>query len=125
MAVNDANTKHFFDNRYGTGQSTIDGIVRATNVLLAGKNVVVAGYGWCSRGIAMRARGMGANVIVTEVDPLRALEAVMDGYRVMPMLEAAPVGDIFVTATGDKNVIDRQPFRGDEGRRHPGQLGPL
>lgn len=106
IAVNDAMTKHFFDNRYGTGQSTIDGIIRATNVLLAGKNFVVGGYGWCSRGIAMRARGMGANVIVTEVDPLRALEAVMDGYRVMPMLEAAKIGDIFVTSTGDKNVID-------------------
>ncbi len=110
VAVNDATTKHFFDNRYGTGQSTIDGIIRATNVLLAGKNVVVAGYGWCSRGIAMRARGMGANVIVTEVDPLRALEAVMDGYRVMPMLEAASVGDILVTSTGDKSVIDRRHF---------------
>lgn len=107
IAVNDAMTKHFFDNRYGTGQSTIDGIIRATNVLLAGKNFVVGGYGWCSRGIAMRARGMGANVIVTEVDPLRALEAVMDGFRVMPMLEAAKIGDIFVTSTGDKNVIDR------------------
>jgi adenosylhomocysteinase len=107
IAVNDALTKHFFDNRYGTGQSTIDGIVRATNVLLAGKNFVVGGYGWCSRGIAMRASGMGANVIVTEVDPLRALEAVMDGYRVMPMLEAAKIGDIFVTSTGDINVIDR------------------
>jgi adenosylhomocysteinase len=106
VAVNDATTKHFFDNRYGTGQSTIDGILRATNVLLAGKTVVVGGYGWCSRGIAMRAEGMGANVIVTEIDPLRALEAVMDGYRVMPMIEAAKVGDIFVTSTGDKNVID-------------------
>jgi adenosylhomocysteinase len=110
VAVNDATTKHLFDNRYGTGQSTIDGIVRATNILLAGKTIVVAGYGWCSRGIAMRAEGMGANVVVTEVDPLRALEAVMDGYRVMPMLEAARVGDIFVTSTGDKNVIDRQHF---------------
>jgi adenosylhomocysteinase len=110
VAVNDATTKHFFDNRYGTGQSTIDGIVRATNVLLAGKNVVVAGYGWCSRGIAMRARGMGSNVIITEVDPLRALEAVMDGYRVMPMLEAASEGSIFVTSTGDKSVIDRRHF---------------
>jgi adenosylhomocysteinase len=110
IAVNDATTKHFFDNRYGTGQSTIDGIIRATNVLLAGKNLVVGGYGWCSRGIAMRARGMGANVIVTEVDPLRALEAVMDGYRVMPMLQAAGVGDIFVTSTGDKAVIDRHHF---------------
>lgn len=110
IAVNDATTKHLFDNRYGTGQSTIDGILRATNVLLAGKTFVVAGYGWCSRGIAMRARGMGANVIVTEVDPLRALEAVMDGYRVMPMLEAAEIGDIFVTSTGDKHVIDRPHF---------------
>jgi adenosylhomocysteinase len=110
IAVNDANTKHLFDNRYGTGQSTIDGILRATNTLLAGKVFVVAGYGWCSRGIAMRARGMGAHVIVTEVDPLRALEAVMDGYRVMPMQEAAAIGQIFVTSTGDKNVIDRQHF---------------
>ena len=110
VAVNDATTKHFFDNRYGTGQSTIDGILRASNVLLAGKTFVVGGYGWCSRGIAMRAEGMGANVIVTEVDALRALEAVMDGYRVMPMGEAAKVGDIFVTSTGDKNVIDRQHF---------------
>jgi len=107
VAVNDAMTKHFFDNRYGTGQSTIDGIIRATNVLLAGKTFVVAGYGWCSRGIAMRARGLGAQVVVTEVDPLRALEAVMDGFRVLPMLEAAKIGDIFVTSTGDKNVIDR------------------
>jgi len=107
LAVNDADTKHIFDNRYGTGQSTIDGIVRATNVLLAGKTFVVGGYGWCSRGIAMRARGMGANVIVTEVDPLRALEAVMDGLRVMPMLKAAEIGDIFVTSTGDLNVIDK------------------
>jgi len=110
VAVNDAMTKHLFDNRYGTGQSTIDGIIRATNILLAGRNFVVGGYGWCSRGIAMRARGMGANVIVTEVDPLRALEAVMDGFRVMPMLEAAKIGDIFVTSTGDKNVIDRHHF---------------
>ena len=107
LAVNDADTKHFFDNRYGTGQSTIDGIVRATNVLLAGKTFVVGGYGWCSRGIAMRARGMGANVIVTEVDPLRALEAVMDGFWVMPMRKAAEIGDIFVTSTGDVNVIDK------------------
>jgi adenosylhomocysteinase len=110
VAVNDATTKHFFDNRYGTGQSTIDGIVRATNILLAGKTVVVAGYGWCSRGIAMRASGMGANIVVTEINPLRALEAVMDGYRVLPMLEAAKFGDIFVTSTGDKNVIDRHHF---------------
>ncbi|MCD6290507.1 MAG: adenosylhomocysteinase [Anaerolineae bacterium] len=110
IAVNDAMTKHLFDNRYGTGQSTIDGLLRATNVLLAGKNFVVAGYGWCSRGIAMRARGMGANVIITEVDPLRALEAVMDGYRVMSMMEAAEIGDIFVTATGDIHVLDRAHF---------------
>lgn len=110
IAVNDALTKHFFDNRYGTGQSTIDGILRATNILLAGKNLVVAGYGWCGRGIAMRARGMGASVVVTEVDPLKALEAVMDGFRVMPMLEAARIGDILVTATGDINVIDRHDF---------------
>jgi adenosylhomocysteinase len=110
VAVNDATTKHFFDNRYGTGQSTVDGILRATNILLAGKAVVVAGYGWCSRGIAMRAEGMGANVIVTEVNSLRALEAVMDGYRVMPMSEAARVGDLFVTSTGDKNVVDRHHF---------------
>jgi adenosylhomocysteinase len=110
IAVNDAMTKHFFDNRYGTGQSTIDGIIRATNVLLAGKTFVVGGYGWCARGLAMRARGMGANVIVTEVDPLKALEAVMDGFRVMPMMEAAPIGDIFVTLTGDINVIDKHHF---------------
>ena len=110
MAVNDAMTKHFFDNRYGTGQSTIDGILRATNVLLAGKIFVVAGYGWCGRGLAMRARGMGANVIVTEIDPLVALEAVMDGFRVMPMAEAAPIGDIFITVTGDLNVVDKHHF---------------
>jgi adenosylhomocysteinase len=106
MAVNDALTKHMFDNRYGTGQSTMDGIIRATNYLIAGKTFVVAGYGWCSRGVAMRARGLGANVIVTEIDPLKALEAVMDGFRVMPMLEAAKQGDIFLTATGDINVFD-------------------
>lgn len=110
IAVNDSDTKHLFDNRYGTGQSTLDGIIRATNILLAGRVVVVAGYGWCSRGIASRAEGMGANVIVTEVNPLRALEAVMDGYRVMPMQEAAKIGDIFVTATGDINVIDTHHF---------------
>lgn len=110
IAVNDAMTKHFFDNRYGTGQSTIDGIIRATNVLLAGKNFVVGGYGWCARGLAMRARGMGANVIVTEVDPLKALEAVMDGFRVMPMMEAAPIGDFIVTLTGDINVVDKHHF---------------
>ena len=110
IAVNDAMTKHLFDNRYGTGQSTLDGIIRATNVLLAGKTFVVAGYGWCGRGLAMRARGMGANVIITEVDPLPALEAVMDGFRVMPMAEAAVYGDIFCTLTGDINVLDRHHF---------------
>lgn len=110
MAVNDALTKHLFDNRYGTGQSTMDGIVRATNYLIAGKTVVVAGYGWCSRGIAMRARGLGGNVIVTEVDPLKALEAVMDGFRVMKMIDAAPIGDIFVSATGDIHVFDKHHF---------------
>mgnify|MGYP002062462803 CR=1 FL=1 len=110
IAVNDADTKHLFDNRYGTGQSTLDGVIRATNILIAGKTVVVAGYGWCSRGIAMRASGLGANVIVTEVDPLKALEAVMDGFRVMPMVEAAPLGDVFCTLTGDINVIDKHHF---------------
>jgi adenosylhomocysteinase len=110
VAVNDALTKHLFDNRYGTGQSTIDGIVRATNVLLAGSTVVVAGYGWCGRGFANRARGLGANVIVTEVDPIKAIEAIMDGFRVMSMNEAAVVGDIFCTLTGDKNVIAREHF---------------
>src|SRR3990172_5509097 len=110
IAVNDAMTKHFFDNRYGTGQSTIDGIIRATNILLAGKTFVIAGYGWCGRGLAMRARGMGANVIVTEVDHLVALEAVMDGFRIMPMEEASPLGDIFCTLTGDINILDRQHF---------------
>jgi adenosylhomocysteinase len=110
IAVNDAMTKHLFDNRYGTGQSTLDGIIRSTNILLAGKTFVVAGYGWCGRGLAMRARGMGANVIVTEVDPLAALEAVMDGFRVMPMAEAAPIGDIFCTLTGDINVLDKHHF---------------
>jgi adenosylhomocysteinase len=108
IAVNDAYTKYLFDNRYGTGQSTIDGILRATSVLLAGKNFVVGGYGWCSKGIAMRAKGLGSNVIVTEVQPTRALEAVMDGYRIMPMSEAASVGDIFVTATGNINVIRKE-----------------
>jgi len=107
VAINEADTKHLFDNRYGTGQSTVDGIIRATNVLLAGKNFVVAGYGWCGRGVASRARGMGAQVIVTEVDPVKALEAVMDGFRVMPMAAAAREGDIFVTLTGDCNVIDK------------------
>ncbi len=110
IAVNDAMTKHFFDNRYGTGQSTLDGITRATNILLAGKTFVVCGYGWCGRGLASRARGMGANVIVTEVDPMPALEAVMDGYRVMPMEQAAAIGDIFCTLTGDLNVLDKHHF---------------
>ncbi len=111
IAVNDALTKHLFDNRYGTGQSTLDGIIRATNVLFAGRVFVTAGYGWCSRGIASRARGLGARTVVTEVDPLKALEAVMDGFEVMTMEQAAKIGDIFVTATGDKNVIDERHFR--------------
>lgn len=110
VAVNDSATKHMFDNRYGTGQSTIDGIVRATNILLAGRTVVVAGYGWCGRGIANRARGMGAQVVVTEIDPIKALEALMDGFAIMPMEAAARVGDVFVTATGDVNVIDKHHF---------------
>jgi len=110
MAVNDSQTKRFFDNRYGTGQSTIDGILRATNLLLAGKNFVIAGYGWCSRGVALRAKGMGAKVIITEIDPVRALEAVMDGYEVMSMRKAAGIGDIFVTSTGDKGVINESHF---------------
>lgn len=110
MAVNDAQTKQFFDNRYGTGQSTLDGIIRATNILLAGKNLVVVGYGWCGKGVAMRARGMGANVIVTEIDPIKAIEAVMDGFRVLPMNKAAEVGDFFVTVTGNRHVIDRDHF---------------
>src|SRR5437764_2381335 len=110
VAVNDALTKHFFDNRYGTGQSTIDGIVRATNVLLAGTTFVVAGYGWCGKGLAMRARGMGANVVVTEIDPIKAIEALMDGFRVMSMPEAAQIGDVFVTVTGNKSVIAREHF---------------
>ncbi|MGB3491274.1 MAG: adenosylhomocysteinase [Elainellaceae cyanobacterium] len=110
MNVNDADTKHFFDNRYGTGQSTLDGIIRATNVLLAGKSVVVAGYGWCGKGVALRARGMGANVIVTEIDPVRALEASMDGFRVLPMALAAAQGDIFITVTGNKHVIRQEHF---------------
>jgi len=110
IAVNDATTKFLFDNRYGTGQSTIDGILRATSILLAGKNFVVAGYGWCGKGVAMRARGMGAQVIVTEVDPIRAIEATLDGYRVMKMSEAAPIGDLFVTLTGDIHVIRQEHF---------------
>jgi adenosylhomocysteinase len=110
IAVNDAQTKHFFDNRYGTGQSTLDGIIRATNILLAGKTFVVVGYGWCGKGCAMRARGLGANVVVTEVDPIKAIEAVMDGFRVLPMNEAAKIGDFFVTVTGNRHVIDREHF---------------
>src|SRR5438067_6551848 len=110
VAVNEAMTKHMFDNRYGTGQSTVDGIIRATNVLLAGKKFVVAGYGWVGRGVASRARGMGAHVIVTEVNAMRALEAVMDGFEVLPMNEAARIGDLFCTATGDKNVIAREHY---------------
>jgi adenosylhomocysteinase len=110
IAINDALTKHLFDNRYGTGQSTVDGIIRATNLLLAGMNVVVAGYGWCGRGVAMRARGMGANVIVTEIDPTKAIEALMDGFRVMSMAEAATIGDLFVTLTGNKSVIAKEHF---------------
>jgi adenosylhomocysteinase len=108
IAVNEADTKHLFDNRYGTGQSTIDGITRATNILWAGKTVVVCGYGWCGRGVASRAHGMGAHVVVVEVKPVRALEAVMDGFRVMSLTQAAPLGDIFITVTGDMHVIDRR-----------------
>ena len=110
IAVNNAQTKHFFDNRYGTGQSTLDGIIRATNILLAGRTLVVVGYGWCGKGVALRARGMGANVVVTEVDPIKAVEAVMDGCRVMPIAAAAGIGDIFVTVTGNRHVIDRDHF---------------
>jgi adenosylhomocysteinase len=110
IAVNNAQTKHFFDNRYGTGQSTIDGIIRATNVLIAGRTIVVVGYGWCGKGVAMRARGLGANVCVTEINPIKAVEAVMDGFRVMPMSEAARIGDIFITVTGNRHVIDEQHF---------------
>src|SRR2546422_664865 len=106
IAVNNAQTKHFFDNRYGTGQSTLDGIIRATNILLAGRNLVVVGYGWCGKGVALRARGMGANVIVTEVDPIKAIEAVMDGFRVMTISDAAPLGDIFVTVTGNRHSYE-------------------
>src|SRR5256884_3268118 len=110
IAVNDAQTKHFFDNRYGTGQSTLDGIIRATNILLAGRNMVVVGYGWCGKGVALRARGMGSNVIVCEIDPIKAVEAVMDGFRVMPIAAAASIGDIFVTVTGNRHVIDGEHF---------------
>lgn len=111
IAVNDAQTKHMFDNRYGTGQSTLDGIIRATNILLAGRTLVVVGYGWCGKGVAMRARGMGANVIVTEIHPVKALEAAMDGFRVMPLIEASSLGDIFVTVTGNRYVIDSEHFQ--------------
>jgi adenosylhomocysteinase len=110
VAVNNAQTKHFFDNRYGTGQSTLDGIIRATNILLAGRTFVVVGYGWCGKGVALRARGMGANVVVTEIDPIKAVEAVMDGFRVMTIADAAPIGDIFVTVTGNRHVIDGPHF---------------
>ncbi len=110
IAVNDAQTKHFFDNRYGTGQSTLDGIIRATNILLAGKTMVVIGYGWCGKGVAMRARGMGSNVVVCEIDPIKAIEAVMDGMRVLPIMEAAKIGDFFVTVTGNRHVIDKEHF---------------
>jgi adenosylhomocysteinase len=110
IAVNDAQTKHFFDNRYGTGQSTLDGVIRATNILLAGRTLVVVGYGWCGKGVAMRARGMGSNVIVTEINPIKALEATMDGFRVMPIEKAAPLGDLFITVTGGRHVVDRPHF---------------
>src|SRR5687768_342651 len=110
IAVNNAQTKHFFDNRYGTGQTTIDGIIRATNILLAGRNIVVVGYGWCGKGVAMRARGLGANVVITEINPIKAIEAVMDGFRVMPMAEACSIGDIFITVTGNRHVIDGAHF---------------
>jgi len=110
IAVNNAQTKHFFDNRYGTGQSTLDGVIRATNILLAGRTLVVVGYGWCGKGVALRARGMGSNVVVTEIDPIKAVEAVMDGFRVMPISAAAAVGDIFITVTGNRHVIDREHF---------------
>ena len=125
IGLNDTPTKRMFDNRYGTGQNTIDGILRATNILLAGATFVVAGYGWCGRGIASRARGMGARVIVSEVNAIRALEAVMDGFEVLPMAEAAPLGDVFVTATGMAGVIRSRALPGDEGRRDPRQLRPL
>ncbi|HLG16079.1 MAG TPA: adenosylhomocysteinase [Blastocatellia bacterium] len=118
IAVNDAQTKHFFDNRYGTGQSTLDGVIRATNILLAGRVLVVVGYGWCGKGVAMRGRGLGANVIVCEVNPIKAIEAVMDGFRAMPMSDAAPIGDIFITVTGNRHVIDAEHF----GRMHDGAI---
>ena len=123
IAVNDANTKHLFDNRYGTGQSTVDGIIRATNLLLAGTSFVVVGYGWCGRGVAMRARGMGAHVVVCEVEAVRGLEAIMDGFQVMPIGEAAKIGKIFVTLTGNKHVIRKEHFESMTGRCRGGQLG--
>jgi len=125
IAVNDAATKHLFDNRYGTGQSTIDGVIRATDMLIAGKRVVVAGYGWCGKGVASRARGMGAQVIVTEVDPVRALEAAMDGLEVMTMKEAARVGDLFITLTGDMHVIAEEHLKVMKNGRGDLQLRPL
>ena len=125
VAVNEAQTKHLFDNRYGTGQSTLDGILRATNILLAGRRVVVAGYGWVGRGIASRFAGMGALVAVVEVDPVRAIEALMDGFQVMTAAEAARWGELFITATGNLNVFRARALRGDAGRRHPGQQRPL
>jgi adenosylhomocysteinase len=123
VAVNDANTKHLFDNRYGTGQSTLDGLIRATNLLLAGRTLTVAGYGSCGRGLAMRAKGMGAQVVVTEVDPLRALEAHMEGYRVLPMLEAARISDVLLTVTGDTSVIRREHFEAMKDRAIVGNSG--
>ena len=125
IAVNEAETKHFFDNRYGTGQSTLDGITRATNILWAGRRVVVGGYGWCGRGVASRARGMGAQVIVTEVNPVRALEAVMDGFQVMTGVEAAKQGEVFITVSGGWHVIGKEHFEGHGRRRHRGQQRPL
>jgi len=125
ISVNDALTKHMFDNRYGTGQSTLDGMVRATNRLLAGSVFVVLGYGWCGRGLAMRAKGMGADVVVTEIDPLKALEATMDGYRVMPSLDAAKIGDFFCTVTGKLRGAGPAALRADEGRRHRREQRPL
>ena len=125
VAVNDTDTKHMFDNRYGTGQSTLDAIFRATNTLLAGKTVVVAGYGYCGKGVASRAKGMGANVVVTEIDPTKALDAAMEGFKVMPMTEAARIGDVFITVTGNRDVLRGRALRGDEGRRDLLQLRPL
>ena len=125
VAVNDSKTKHFFDNRYGTGQSTLDGVIRATNMLVSGATVVVAGYGWCGRGLAMRAQGLGAKVIVTEIDNVKALEAAMDGFQVMPMSKAAPIGDVFITVTGNLNVIRAGACQKDERRRYHRKLRSL